>query len=361
MLENKPVINLSKYLASGDGYRLKRLMGGISNESYRVTPNISDVLGRSLVLTIFRDPSTWGAIERENTIYDLVKDDKDVLIPRIFDSGIDNTDGMQFAFLLREYLDGEDLDYVLDSELDTQRRTEELADIAGDLGFRMGALHRHNTSLYGLIGKPESIHTSWGEYVFSEIENELRSVGEIPADKQLGKTKAGDIVQAFSGLSVVLGASQDAFRKVESPSLAHGDARFANFIAGKETGRWALKGMIDMEEAIGGDPEIDIAFIENWLHFADYKEEFYAQSSYFTQAYLDVREIGPKYNERRLTYHVLRSLSYLRTVFGFNVNEFLGMNPRNEEYVRRHFEILKSISRGNGLEDLGIKSLAVLH
>jgi aminoglycoside phosphotransferase (APT) family kinase protein len=358
--EVEPIVN--KHMASTEnGYLLRRLRGGISSENYQVTPNVPDEATHSVVFTLFRDPSTWGSIERENTIYDLVKDDKDVRIPKIFDSGIDNIDGVQVAFLLREFLEGEDLDTILDSRLNPQRKMGEIADIAKDLGFRLGALHRHDTSMYGLIGKPNNGYTSWGNYIFDEIENEARLIGEVPQEKQIGRTKAGDVAKTLSGLSVVFGTMQDAFRIKENPSLAHGDARFANFIAEKDHNKWGIQGMIDMEEATGGDPEIDIAFIENWLHFADYKVDFYAQSRYFTQGYLSVRGISPKYNERRLAYHALRSLSYLRTVFGFDIDTFLSMNSRNEAYVKKHFEILDSISKGNGLEDLDIRPLIKLH
>jgi len=63
------------------------------------------------------------------------------------------------------------------------------------------------------------------------------------------------------------------------------------------------------------------------------------------------------YEERRKVYHVLRSLSYLRTVFGFNADEFSARDTRNEWYVERHLEILTSVLAGKDLSELGIPTL----
>jgi amidophosphoribosyltransferase len=47
--------------------------------------------------------------------------------------------------------------------------------------------------------------------------------------------------------------------------------------------------------------------------------------------------------------------------YGIDTDTFLSMNSRNEAYVKKHFEILDSISKGNGLEDLDIRPLIKLH
>lgn len=346
--------NFEKYVPFREGgYTHKKLEGGITNESYKITPNEPSSQESSAVLTIFRARSSWSALDRENTINELVRNDDDIRIPKIIDSGIDTSDGVGFAFLLREYIEGDDLDTVLKTA--HENGDKQTMDVIKDLGFRIGALHRHKAALYGLIGKPEEQHASWGEYIFGEIENEMQAIQSMRGSNQIGVITPESIIKTFPGLDLALGSSQYAFQKPESPALAHGDARFANFITVKKTDGWVINGIIDMEEAVGGDPGIDFAFIENWLHFTEYKDEFYKNQSKFINGYLNACPIDTVYNQRRLTYHVLRSLSYLRTIFNLNKDAFLSKNPNVREYVNKHFEILDSISKGNGLKDLDIK------
>lgn len=191
-----------------------------------------------------------------------------------------------------------------------------------------------------------------------ELETESKLIGELPAEKEIGSVKAAGLLQLLPGLHKSIGSLQSSLSTVDSPSLSHGDARFANFIAGiNEYELWIIKGMIDLDEAMGGDPGIDIAFMENWLHFSPYKEDFYKNSNAFKSGYNKVRPISPQYRERRLIYHALRSIAYTRTVFGFDVQEFLSANPRNQEYVEKHASILRSLAEGNALEDLNVTSL----
>ncbi len=341
-----------------DGYRYSQQRGGISNESYQIDNVRSETLSPSVVLTIIRDPSLWWKVQQEYAVREAIQGDKEVLIPRVFDAGFDDINGEKFAFILREHIAGKDLGTVLQSELSSENRENDIHDLAIDLGYRLGVLHRHQTSIYGLIGRDMNrSFSTWGAYILHEVDKESELVTRLPVNTQIGVIRVENIIKMLPKIHKVIGTLESSLFEIDASSIGHGDAHFGNFIANSERNIWRIKGLIDIDEAVSGDPEIDIAFIENWLHFFPYKDEFYHQSQAFKSGYIHVRPVSPKYAERRLIYHVLRSLSYLRTVFSFDTNDFINANPRNQEYVRKHTQVLRSIGEDNALEDLGIRSL----
>lgn len=352
---------LNRHLKSqGHGLDFCRLQGGISrNETYKVSPTIEGVIPTALAVTIISDPSWWWKIEQEFAIHSATGSDPEVLIPQLFDAGFDDLDGQRFAFIIREFISGSDLDTVLESELIGEFIEKNTRDLATDLGYRLAALHRHRTSVFGLLGRTnENVHSSWGDFILGEIIRKSQLMAKFPLSKHIVSVRVFDILNILPNLHKMIEPLQSSLYEQRSSSLSHGDAHFHNFIAGpNENNSWRIKSMIDMEEALGGDPEIDIAFIENWLHFSSYKQDFYRQKDAFASGYSNIRQVAEHYSSRRLIYHALRSLSYLRTVFGFDTEEFLRMNPKNSEYVRKHFDILRSLANGYALEDLEIHSL----
>ncbi|MBP9847645.1 MAG: hypothetical protein KBD43_16440, partial [Saprospiraceae bacterium] len=228
-----------------------------------------------------------------------------------------------------------------------------------DLGYRLGKMHRHSGTLFGQLGKSlEILYSSWESFILSEAEIEMKLISELNGDLQLGIVNADHIQTLLPQLEMLIGSLQSSLLRVSLPHLTHGDAHFKNIIASQNADQtWKVKSFIDTDEALGGDPEIDIAYIENWLYFSDYKNEFFGCKENFQFGYASECKTNLKYEDRRLIYHCLRSLSYLRTVFGFDTQEFLLANPRNMEYVAKHFDILRSLAEGNALEDLNIPAL----
>ncbi len=337
-----------------------RLSSGISNETYRVTRPI-DGLTTDLAVTIIRDPSSWWKIEQEYSLREILHEDQEVSIPKLYNAGFDHLDDQKFAFIIREFLPGQDLDAIFTLLMTSSSSSErDVKSLATDLGRRLATLHRHQSSAFGLVGRAsEVIYPQWGDYVLGEIENKSRLLAQLPSDQQVGSVKVAEILSILPALDGLIGSKQWSLFEQNSPSLSHGDAHFHNFIANSnEDGIWKINGMIDTDEALGSDPEIDIAFIENWLHFASYGQRFYQHKGEFLTGYESVREISDHYSSRRLIYHVLRSLSYLQVVSTLDQNEFASMNSQNLNYISKHLGILRSLARGNGLEDLDILSLA---
>lgn len=341
------------------GYSHKRLTGGISSETYRVEPNNPQSIETAIALTIIRDPLLWWKVEQEFVLRDLIAGDTEVPLPQLFDAGFDDIDGIKIAYILREFVQGEELDAVLDRVLRTRTKERDFSSLAADLGYRLGAMHRHGSAVFGQLARSrEVLYPNWASFVLSEISNEVRLASQLSADKQLGRVKAADIQALLPALQKLVGSLQSSLFSTISPHLSHGDAHFRNIIARKDASQsWRVKSFIDTEEALGGDPEIDVAYIENWLHFSSYKGEFFRKQADFASQYTQQRAVGERYEDRRLIYHALRSLSFLRTVFELDAKEFLSANPKNSWYVFQHFQILSSLSKGNALEDIKIPPL----
>ena len=343
---------------STDLYTYSRLEGGISNESYKVRFFGQNPSHETLVFTIFRDTSDWWKIEKESLIRDVLDGDPEVLIPKMYDGGYELVDGNETGFLIREFVEGYNLDETIESRLMEKERTQHITNLAQDLGYRIGTFHRNdNLTDNEIMGLNPAYYTNWIQHVLEQVNEESRKIFELSNDQGIGGISPAKIVQLLPGLHNQIGSTQTNLLG-SSLSMSHGDARFANFIANSgENGIWQIKSLIDLEDVLVGDPEIDIAFIENWLYFSSYKNEFYDQKKDFLRGYNITRKISPNYPQKRLIYHALRSLSYLRTIFGLNRNNLLRKNPNIQTYVLKHFSILQSLERGYALEDLNIDSI----
>jgi aminoglycoside phosphotransferase (APT) family kinase protein len=177
-------------------------------------------------------------------------------------------------------------------------------------------------------------------------------------EKQLGDYRVDDVVSLFPALEKWLNDHSGALGTVESPRLAHGDARLANFIvAAGADGRWRVRALIDWEWALAGDPEVDLVCVESWLYSSTYQARFYQARRDFMAGYNLKRSLSPHYGEKRALYHALRSLSYLGAVFALNPRAFVRANPHNVHYVEKNCRILHALAHGYGLEQLGILPL----
>lgn len=342
-----------------EDYTIKKLEGGISSDVYKVEGvNRGESNQIPVVFTLFRDSADWWKVDKEVEVRQLVKNDVEVLIPKLYDAGFDTLEGKTFGYLMREFITGEDMHTVLESRLSGENRDEDVRDLARDLGYRFAALHSHNASLYGMIGNREgSKFQSWEDYVLTQIADETRLFSALSKDRRIGRVSAGKVNEMLPQLEIVVGSNQSSLKDITDSALAHGDAHLGNVIANNGTGSWRVKGMIDIEAAVGGDPEIDVSFVENWLYIFPYKDDFYKQAETFKQGYSTLRQPSYQYSQRRLVYHTFRSLAYLRTVLEFNQQEFLRDHPRGEMYVDRHMQILESLAEGNNLEDINLRAL----
>lgn len=334
-----------------------RLSGGIDKDIYKV-PVVRDGVGTAFAIAIFRNPNDWWKIDQEAHLREITGGDKETGIPGLVEVGFDCLDGQKYAFIIRDFIEGHSLHELL-SQIDQQSSEVDIGALAADLGHKLATLHRHRLDMFGMMGKPSDVtDTNWGHYVFGKIEYYFRALHKTSPEKRVGKVYAGDIVGAEQKLYAALGTHQSSLFHCGAASIAHGDAHLGNFIAGlDQNGRWKVIGVIDTEEALGADPEIDIAFIENWLFFMPYSELFYAHGGDFLSGYKRESPIPDPYKDRRYVYHALRSLSYLKALFTLDTEAIIRSEPKHTEFIEKHFAILKALAEGYTLEDLNIKSL----
>ncbi len=335
-----------------------KLTGGIDKEIYKV-PMLKNGLHQSLAVSIFRNPHDWWKIDQEIVFREMLEGDKDAGIPELVDVGFDYLDEEKFAYIVRDFIEGQNLDIFLLSQPDHQSNERGIETLASDLGYKLAMLHRHKLSTFGRISKTtDETCLSWSDYILGKIDYYFKALSELPPEKGAGIVKVQDIVNIEQKLYKSLGSHQSSLYDQEVASLTHGDAHFQNFIASSnENGEWRIVGVIDTEEALGGDPEIDIAFLENWLYFTSYKEIFYKHKGDFLSGYNRNPPSPDYYRDRRYMYHALRSLSYLKALFTLDTTEIIRNDPKHQEYIEKHFVILRSLANGYALEDLNIKSL----
>lgn len=335
-----------------------RLAGGIDKEIYKV-PVIRDGKNEPVVVSIFRNPGDWWKVNQELMLREILENDRETGVPELLEAGFDYLDGQRYAFVVRDFIEGDSLDELLLSQFNQQSVEQDIGSLASDLGNKLAKLHSYKMSMFGMIGKPsETVDSNWGGYVFGKIDYYFRALSEAPQEKRVGAIRVKDIVNIEQQLYESLGTRQSSLYGHYSASLAHGDAHFRNFITNRdENGKLKIMGVIDTEEALGADPEIDVAFIENWLHFTPYRDIFQDHKDDFLSGYIRKTPSPDHYKDRRYIYHALRSISYLKALFTLDTAELLRTDPKHKEYIEKHFTILKSLSEGSSLEDLGIKSL----
>lgn len=330
-----------------------KLGGGISNLNYRVqTMSKGSETKDDYVLTVYPYQSDWWKIGKERLLRDITAGDPEVLFPRVHDCGLDNIDSERFAFLLRQYVPGNDLDSALQL---TNAHKIDWSSLCHDLGFRLASIHTHRTVGCGVISLPEQQSTgSWSSFMIAKITGEYQELKDSGEGRNMAGISTEDILKTEAGL--VRNIDNNSLQNVTS-SLTHGDTRFANIIATNQAGRVQVQSFIDLEWALSGDPEVDIAFVENWLHFSNYASKFNGNRDAFLRGYGLKRTPSTNYQEKRKIYHGYRSLNYLKNVFIYQPNDFLNQDRRYAGYIQKHLAILSGISNGKSLEDLGIQSL----
>jgi hypothetical protein len=341
------------------GCELTRLEGGLGSINYRVTlAGKEPGQVKRMVMTVFFDPATWWKIDKEYFLRRITGRDPDVLLPQIIDSGEDCWGRQRIAFLLREFAEGHDLNGVLEGGMGKGFSDENWPVIARDLGFRIGALHAHPLSGFGLISGAESQFSqrlSWRDFFARELETMSGAFYSYPRAKQIGSCQVDHVVSLFPAIERLVGDHIASLETVTSPRLTHGDARFANFVVNcDEDGSWRIKALIDLEWAVAGDPEVDLACVENWLYSSTYQAQFYRVRPDLMAGYNVKRSVSPQYREKRLLYHTLRSLSYLCLVFALNPKAFIRANPHNVRYVEKNYQILQALARQGDLAALDI-------
>ena len=244
---------------------IRRFKKGLINETYDVkvkNPN------KNLVLRIYpRD--LWKA-RKEQHLYNLINKKTDIPTPKIISVGKN--------YILLSKIEGEGLPL----------KNKALAEEAGSL---LAKLHSIKFSYYGwIIGdeiKPK--FKKWIDFVEYDLNSKLKN---IPAQLKSLKKEIKDIFDENKGL---LGIGVQ-------PCLLHKDYHSSHILVNNDK----IAGIIDLEWAIAGHNELDIAKSCLWM-FEDKPE----LEKIFLRGYKKYGLISKEFNERKKLYRLLTLLSSL--------------------------------------------------
>ena len=200
---------------------INKLAGGISSEIYKIEPSNSIDLLMPVVLTVLRNPEEWWKLEKEQLVRSIIANDPNVLLPELIDFGFDKISGIQVAFLISEFIRGGDLDYFLTKELENKNDTHKLSGLAKDLGFRIGALHKHKAGVYGLVGYAPEQHSNWQSYIISEFSNEVSLIFQLNPNLIIGNVKMSNLQKMIPALEQIVGQFESSLENQDA-ILSHG-------------------------------------------------------------------------------------------------------------------------------------------
>jgi len=343
---------------------LHRFSDGISNINYLVQFLQQDK--RPVVMTVYPESEKWPKIEKEYFTRSLIQDIKDIPIQKILTSGIiKNENGNNCAYLIKEYLDGSTLDkvFTLSSMIGLQKN--DWRSIILDLGLKIATLHESRLPVFGDIkntqivspnGEVSDSFLSWKKYYKAILERRFCEINKQFSDKQIGEYKAKDIQTLLPSLYEVAAKNLESLDNVICPRFVHNDINFLNILACQKEGVWCISGVLDFEAALSGDPDVDVVAIESQLHLSRYRDLFTENIDYFRKSYQSKRNITQDYRQKRIPYHISRSLSYFEAIFQMNF-KLIPSSSVNHFFMEKHFEILENLAKGKTLEDIGIYSL----
>jgi len=330
--------------------------GGISNENYQVTTLDSESGNtHSYFLTLFPNKNDWWKIEKEKMVRHIAGPDSVEIFPPIHDTGVVSMDGAPVGYILRDYVEGQDLDKSI-CDAKEKNRPFDWGTFAEELGDKLALLHSQNIPTFGLIGPVTAfpIYRSWKAFILAEYETHAASIEQCAQQKIRAGINLDQIRTLMPSLMRNVYAWSDCLDEIVHPNLVHGDCRFANILADQRNGNLHVRGFIDTEWAVSGDPALDIAQIENWLFFSTYQEAFYKHKQKFKTGYTRRRPLYQQSEYRRQIYHGLRSLNYLRNIFLYQPDNFEFIDDRFSTYIIKHMDILSLVANGGNLSEIGI-------
>jgi hygromycin-B 7''-O-kinase len=127
----------------------------------------------------------------------------------------------------------------------------ELRDLYGQMGRVLRNLHKIQMAAFGClvadgVKDPHASNEAYVLFQFAKKLGEFRSYGGDATPVDRIERKVAEQASLLRGCTI--------------PVLCHGDFHTANIIVAKSAdGAWRLSGVVDVENAIAGDPLIDLA------------------------------------------------------------------------------------------------------
>lgn len=328
---------------------IERFRMGISNDTYKVTI-VEAERERNLVLTMYQGEKDVRKLRKELSVRHMLRPEGNIPVPNVI-AYSDQVKGFFPPFIIREYANGQDLHRALES--DSLKKHSERKELAIKIGETLALMHGIKLSEFGplAIDSDPKVDievrnkkfTSWQEYVSFLFDETMQGVDQIQ-DGRFTK-RIVELKNLIPEIMSFLEKNKGVLKAVGEPKLCHSDPTLGNFIVDKDVNSWKLSGIIDFEWAIGGDPDLDLVFIENWLFFCSYRKDVKELIPYFLEGYKKHRDISLEaYEKKRSLYHILRSVSYLNSVFSGQGH--YETNPYLDKYIVLHLGIIKRALNG---------------
>jgi hygromycin-B 7''-O-kinase len=194
------------------------------------------------IMKIYPDQFNWK-MKKELFVYELLSTNISIPMPVILLSD-DSKTVLTQNYVLMEKIDGEIL-----SKFGAELEPSQLREIYRQLGGALRAIHSISLESFGYISNgiidPHPNNHSYMTHQFRKKLSEFSHLG--------GKQSTHDTVKEF------LSDNSYLFKECPSAVLCHNDYHEGNFLLNKIDTKWKLTGVIDVENALAGDPFLDIA------------------------------------------------------------------------------------------------------
>ncbi|MDQ3822088.1 MAG: aminoglycoside phosphotransferase family protein [Actinomycetota bacterium] len=199
--------------------------------------------GPSLVLKVYSDLLHWK-LEKEVFAYGLVRTRVDLPVPEIL--GADETKRL----VPRNYVVMTKLDGVLWADLLGELDEREHLRLTRELGSLLRKLHEIELDAFGYVTtRVFEPHRTNLEYMRTQFEKKLARFGERGGDAALRRALERHVAEREELLAGCLCAV-----------FCHDDCHEANVLVAQDgDDAWRITGIVDFENAVAGDPLLDLA------------------------------------------------------------------------------------------------------
>lgn len=262
-----------------------------------------------------------------------------------------------YQFLVKEYKPGKTLHDLFIDEQVSNYNDGTMSSLVYELGrclARMGTIELPKFGKFtaqGIVASQDI--SSWLRYYESLLSKRISNISRIPAANKVGNLIAKDVQCLIPRLVDLIELHKSVLKTVTRPFFTHHDFHLYNLL-GNHQGKWYISGILDLENATAGDPEVDLVSLESHLYLMGKGAEVFKNNLLsFQRGYKQLRQPSPFYPQKRILYHIPWSLSYFSAIMRMDTT----IHPITDQIssnMQRHFEILSGIAGGCSLEEIGL-------
>ena len=195
-----------------------------------------------VILKVYPDTFHWK-MEKEVYVYSLLHRAEGLPTPSILWSD-DSKELLPQHYVLMTKLEGQPLSHVAPSLSPLQLR-----DIYLQMGTLLAKVHDITLDAFGYITtRVVASHATNEAYMRFQFQKKLAELEEHGGDASLRR-----MVEAYVSMH------GDVLTQAQTPVLCHDDYHEGNVLVAEEEARWHVTGIIDVENAVAGDPLLDVA------------------------------------------------------------------------------------------------------